>query len=64
MQYGLTMMLLLTLALRLYFNMQSKSGVNAIPIDRFLKMDIIFAIYSIMVFWYIQLQPASTLYGP
>ena len=27
-------------------------------------MDILFATYSIMVFWYIQLQPASTLYGP
>ena len=48
-------MLLLTLAMRLYFNMRSKVGVNAIAIDRYLKVDIIFAAYSIMVFWYIQI---------
>ena len=70
-QYGLTAMLLLTLALRLYFNLFKSDKVNsrgfkvnAIVIDNYLKMDIMFACYSIVVFWYIQLQDASLLYGP
>jgi hypothetical protein len=63
-QYGMTAILLLTLALRLYFNLFKSEKVNAIAIDSYLKMDIIFAIYSILVFWYIQIQDASVLYGP
>jgi hypothetical protein len=60
----MTAILLLTLALRLYFNLFKSEKVNAIAIDSYLKMDIIFAIYSILVFWYIQIQDASVLYGP
>lgn len=63
-QYGMTAILLLTLALRLYFNLFKNDKVNAIVIDSYLKMDMLFAIYSILVFWYIQIQDASVLYGP
>jgi hypothetical protein len=63
-QYGLTAILLLSLALRTFFNLFKKSGVNNLVIDKFLKIDVIYAFYSFCVFWFLQMQPPEAMHGP
>ena len=49
-QYLISGMLILSLVLRLIFNMFAKSDVNKIMVDKFLTADLLFATSSLFVF--------------
>lgn len=56
--------LMLTLILRIVFNMKKMSNINSIEMDVFIKGDVIFSIVSVLVFYMISImEPSAFLKG-
>jgi len=50
-------MLLLNFVLRMVFNIFKQQGCNLLTPDKFLNIDVVFAISNAIIYWYITMQP-------